>query len=255
MDLLNLYDEQQRQNVSFPGIRREATAEVIRHIALTGQQSWIVYTQVNADNADHIIEREMAYFRQLGHAVEWKLYSHDTPLDLRQRLAAHGFEIDEVEALVVLDTESQPPILNRAFTHDIRRIQTPDGIRAMLAIQSQVDGEDFTWLADELVTEFEHQPDEISLYAAYADQQPVCSAWIRFHTGSDFASLWGGATLDAYRGQGFYSALVAVRAHEARQRGFRYLTVDASPMSRLILEKIGFVHLTDTYPCVWKPQA
>ncbi len=252
MNLRSLYD-QQRQAVTYPGIRREDTGTVIRHIDLNANESYIVWSQLAAANADSVIQSEIAYFRQLGHTAEWKLYSHDTPPDLKHRLAAHGFEIGEVEALMVLDISTQPALLDRTYPHDIRRIETSDGIHAILAVQTVVEGEDYTWLADALVAELEHEPDKLSLYAAYADNQPVCSAWIRFPAGTPFASLWGGSTLEAYRGQGFYSALVAVRAREALGRGYRYLTVDASPMSRPILEKIGFTHLTDTYPCRLKP--
>jgi len=80
----------------------------------------------------------------------------------------------------------------------------------------------------------------------------VSSAWVRFNPGSQFASLWGGSTLEQYRGQGHYTALMAVRAQEAARRGVRFLTVDASPMSRPILEKQGFrvISWANDYNCV-----
>jgi hypothetical protein len=30
----------------------------------------------------------------------------------------------------------------------------------------------------------------------------VCAAWVRFHAGTGFATLWGGPTLPAWRGRG-----------------------------------------------------
>ena len=84
---------------------------------------------------------------------------------------------------------------------------------------------------------------------------PAGAAWIYFHHGSSFASLWGGSTLPQYRGQGLYSALLAVRACEAQAHGFRFLTVDASPMSRPILEKHGFKQLAVARACMWRVQA
>jgi hypothetical protein len=39
---------------------------------------------------------------------------------------------------------------------------------------------------------------------------------------------------------------------EAPQRGYRFLTVDASPMSRPILEKMGFQLIALSWPCQWK---
>jgi hypothetical protein len=42
------------------------------------------------------------------------------------------------------------------------------------------------------------------------------------------------------------------RAQEAKARQVSYLTVDASPMSRPILEKFGFEMIAYSYPCKWK---
>ncbi|MCA9986957.1 MAG: GNAT family N-acetyltransferase, partial [Anaerolineales bacterium] len=73
-----------------------------------------------------------------------------------------------------------------------------------------------------------------------------------YPAGSQFASLWGGSTIERYRRQGLYTALLAARAQEARGRGVRYLTVDASPMSRPILEKLGFQFIAYSFPCKWQ---
>jgi G:T-mismatch repair DNA endonuclease (very short patch repair protein) len=45
--------------------------------------------------------------------------------------------------------------------------------------------------------------------------------------------------------------VLAVRAQEARRRGYRYLTIDASPMSRPIVAKHGFQLLTFAHACNW----
>jgi predicted acetyltransferase len=64
--------------------------------------------------------------------------------------------------------------------------------------------------------------------------------------------MWGGATLATHRGKGYYTALVAARLQEAMQRGARFLFIDASPMSRPILERRGFVFLGFSKPCVFR---
>ena len=66
---------------------------------------------------------------------------------------------------------------------------------------------------------------------------------------SAFGGLYGGGTLERYRGRGLYRATVAARARDAMNLGARYLIVDALPTSRPILENLGFVRLTDTWPC------
>jgi GNAT superfamily N-acetyltransferase len=76
----------------------------------------------------------------------------------------------------------------------------------------------------------------------------VSAGRVEFNEGSEFASLWGGGTDPAWRGRGLYRATVAFRAGLARERGYRYVQVDALPTSRPILERLGFVELTRTTP-------
>lgn len=52
------------------------------------------------------------------------LFSHDSPLDLRDRLMQFSFEPDENEAVMVLDVQSAPQRLLRALEHDVRRATT-----------------------------------------------------------------------------------------------------------------------------------
>ena len=81
-------------------------------------------------------------------------------------------------------------------------------------------------------------------------ETPIAAGRVEFHSGTDFASLWGGGTLAAWRGRGVFRSLVAHRAALASARGFRYLQVDASPDSRPILERLGFVELATTTPFI-----
>jgi len=74
-----------------------------------------------------------------------------------------------------------------------------------------------------------------------------------FRPGTDFAGLWGGSTLPAWRGRGIYRAMVAARAQRAAARGVRYLQVDASDDSAPILRRLGFRAVTTTTPYVWAP--
>jgi GNAT superfamily N-acetyltransferase len=96
-------------------------------------------------------------------------------------------------------------------------------------------------------------PEAITIVVADAGGEVVCAAWVRFAKGTDFATLWGGGTLPAWRGRGIYRAIVAYRANLAAARGFRYLQVDASDDSRPILERLGFVPVTTTTPFIWSP--
>lgn len=248
----DLFDIQQRRDIHYPDSIREANEHVVRHISRFDNHSTVIYTTgLTSNNADMVIENEIFYFEKIGHSFEWKLYEHDSPADLRDRLEARGFEIEEAEALLVLDLESAPEVLFQPVTHTIRRITEPDRLRDLLSVLETVWEENLEGIATMLAEDLEIAPDWISIYLAYVDKTPVSAAWVRFFEHNDFASLWGGATLVEHRGKGLYTALLAVRAQEARKRGVRYLTVDASSMSRPILEKHGFQLISWTYPCQW----
>jgi ribosomal protein S18 acetylase RimI-like enzyme len=115
--------------------------------------------------------------------------------------------------------------------------------------------DDATGLVTAVSAEQEADPEAMSVHLAVADDGSVVSAaWIRFHAGTDFASLWGGSTLAEYRRRGIYKALVARRVAEAAERGYRFVQVDASDDSRPILQRLGLRRLTATTPFLWHPQ-
>jgi GNAT superfamily N-acetyltransferase len=122
------------------------------------------------------------------------------------------------------------------------------------AMESTVWGEDWSWLARDLIGRISAAPAEIAVMVAEADGQVVSAAWLVFRAGTEFAALWGGSTLPAWRGQGIYRALVAARARLATVRGVKFLQVDASDDSAPILRRLGFQAVTTTTPYVWSPE-
>src|SRR5262249_2772904 len=113
-------------------------------------------------------------------------------------------------------------------------------------------GEDFRHV-DAFEQELAGNPDGLAIFTAEADGLVVSAGWVRFPSGTDFATLWGGSTLPAWRRRGIYRALVHRRAQLAVERGRSYLQVDASDDSRPILERLGFRAVTQTRPYVWSP--
>lgn len=250
---LALYDEEQRRAIEYPGLRREEAQCVIRHVDLIGTDSLVIYSSLDINNADDLIQEQISYFEELGHDFEWKYYEHDSPPDLKARLAARGFEIGETDCIVALDLKDIPEALMRTATHDVRRITDPNQINEVMIVQDEI----WQYSQDsltrrQLVYEMENVPDSLSVYVAYVNDVPVASSWIRFTTTSQFASLWGGSTLPAYRRRGIYTAMLAIRAQEALERDKSFLTVDAGDMSLPILEKLGFQLLTISNPCQWR---
>jgi GNAT superfamily N-acetyltransferase len=244
-DLLALYDHDERYSATYPDLRRDESSQVVRHVDLLNQAGMVLYSQLAPDTADIAIQQQIAFFQSIDQDFEWKVFAHDQPPDLVQRLAAHAFHIDDPEAVLVLDLSSVEPM---PTAHSVRRLLHPSELSAIASIKP---GADAQHRVDRLVYEMTHAPESISIYVAYSDSTPAACAWVRFPKQSAFASLWGGTTVPHLRGRGLYTALLHARIHEAQRRHYRYLTVDAGPMSRPILEKHGFQLLTHATACTW----
>ena len=137
----------------------------------------------------------------------------------------------------------------------LREVTSRTDFERIAALEQAVWGEEDqrNWLVDMLESERAVDPDALAIVVAEAATTVVCAAWIRFERGTEFATLWGGATLPEWRRRGIYRATVGYRANLAAGRGFRYLETDASDDSRPILERLGFTAVTSTTPYVWSP--
>ena len=250
-----LYDRDERREAEELGMRREEAPGVVRLVDLDGTHSAIIYSALDAAGADKAIAREIDYFDGIGHELEWKLYTHDGPADLHQRLCERGFIAGEFEAIMVLDLARAPQALLGPVPAGVRRITRPEELQDVTRVREAVWPGEHGWLEEKLGTMLRADPERLSLYVFYEGGEPVSAARIHFPAHSAFASLWGGATLPQSRGRGCYTALLAVRVQEAVRRGMRYLTIDASPMSRPIVAKHGFQLITWSQEHVRRPGA
>jgi GNAT superfamily N-acetyltransferase len=257
-EILRWFEQEVRtRSQTAPGFAVAWDGPVLRMVGpdREAQSNGILASRLDEASADAAIARQVAFFREQGRAFEWKLFDYDRPADLAKRLAAAGFVAAEPETLVVCEVgadtryrEPPPGIL-------IEKIDDPAGFGVIEEVNGAVygDPDHARWLAATVASEKRADPDALSLYAAFADGEPVSVAWMRHRRGEAFGTLWGGSTLEAWRGRGLYQALVASRVAEARSRGCRWLTVDCSPMSLPILVRCGFEALAITRPYIRSP--
>jgi GNAT superfamily N-acetyltransferase len=221
---------------------------VVRNVAADDGWSGVVWSALDAATADEAIA---AQIRRFGtQPWEWKHYSYDRPSDLPQRLLSAGFVAEEPETLLVaeiadLELDVPPP---PGVT--LVPVQDEAGVDALVSVHTAVFGGDHSGLGRSFLRGLELAPDSAAAVVAVADTEPIAAGRMEFHVGTDFASLWGGGTVPAWRGRGVFRSMVAYRAALASARGFRFLQVDALPPSRPILERLGFVELATTTPYI-----
>ena len=268
-ELLRAFETQVRRSLQpDPGMRVEVVTDPAPMLLLlpANETAWgggVMWSDLSEETADAAIDAAVEiYAGSVPPGVtpkdwEWKLYADDQPADLPDRLLGKGFEAEDVEALVLGEVDVVRRQLAAAPEPDgvtIRRIRDDKaGLaadwRGIADLDTAVWGEDGTERAESLAAALAADPDSMSVWVAEAlDATIVCAARVQFHHGTDFASLWGGSTLEQWRGRGIYKALVSRRADEAAARGFTYLQVDASPDSRPILERLGMRAVTTTTP-------
>lgn len=250
-ELLQAYDDEVRATFAqhLPtGWTGETDGPVAR--CLTNRDGFAMLTRPATDLPEGelaaVVERTVAHFVALGRPFEWKTWDHDHPA-LRPLLLAAGAETEDHEALVLGDAE---PLAREVAPPDgirIRQVTERADLEKIGALSTEVWGEDWTWLADELETRVA-APEPTHVFVAEDGDLVVSAAWLEGVPGTRIAGMWGGNTLPAYRGRGMYRALVAVRARLAIELGHPILHVDASDDSRPILERLGLHVVGGTQP-------
>ena len=257
--LLALFDRQVRESsgLGAEGEHHEVIPPVTRiYYPFRGFIAAPADTGLRGADLDALISREIDAFAARGEAVEWKTYGYDEPADLPERLIRAGFEAEEPETLMIGEADRLAGLGTEIDGIVFREVTDDVDLAAIGRLHTEVWDEDWSWIAEDLRDRIDRLgPDGIRVLVAEAGGQLVSAAWLVMRSDSDFAGLWGGSTHADWRGRGIYRALVARRASIARERGIRYLQVDASDMSRPILERLGFEALTTTTPYVWSPPA
>ncbi|MFF8918700.1 GNAT family N-acetyltransferase [Streptomyces sp. NPDC015032] len=256
--LLALFDRRMREHArpDGPGVRVERTADVVRQVGTADDWNGVVWSAPDLDSAgaDAAIAAQIARYTALGHdEFEWKLYAHDRPADLPERLLAAGFEAEEPETLLVA------PVADLAMTVELpegirlRTVSNADDVELMARAHERAFGSDWSRLRHQVTVRLAEDPDGFVGILAMAGDEPVSSARMELYPGTGFVALWGGGTVQEWRGRGIYRALVAFRARIAAERGYDYLQVDASDQSGPILRRLGFLALGTTTPYVYRP--
>jgi GNAT superfamily N-acetyltransferase len=195
-----------------------------------------------------VVDRTFAYFTDRKRRFEWKTFDHDRA-DLLPLLEARGAEPEEHETLLMGNASvlAAEPRLPDGLV--MRRVTARSDLERIAALSSEVWGEDWSWLSDDLEARLDGADPIVVLLVEDGDLA-VSAAWLVPLSGTRVAGLWGGNTLSAYRGRGIYRALVARRAQIALETGYSILQVDASDDSRPILVRLGLHVVGGTTPYV-----
>jgi hypothetical protein len=184
--------------------------------------------------------------------VEWKTRGHDRAPGLHEALVESGFVPEEQESIMIGDASALAMDVPLPDGVRLRRVTDDADVRAAAATQDEVFGSPPSeGSADRSIRILALKP-EAELWVAEADGRVVSAGSIDPVPGTEFAGVWGGATLEEWRGRGIYRALTAARARAAIARGKTLINSDSTEYSRPILERSGFLKVSTTTPYVWR---
>ncbi|POX51317.1 GNAT family N-acetyltransferase [Streptomyces sp. Ru71] len=247
------YDRQMRRDArpDGRGARIERTGNVVRQVAPAHGWNGVLWSALDAAGAEAAIAEQIAHYTALGREFEWKLYGHDEPAGLGALLMAAGFTPEAEETLMVAETAAVAQYVDPPDGIHLRTVTDAAGVDLVAEVHEKAFGTDASRLRQQMLDRLADAPDTVVAVVALAGDVPVSAARMEVVPGTDFAGLWGGGTVEGWRGRGIYRALVARRARAAAALGHRYLQVDASDQSRPILRRLGFVPLTTTTPYLY----
>lgn len=246
-----------RKRVGIDGFEARHFEHLVRYTAKdAGVDGLVAYANLRPGFEVAQIQEQIAYFRALRQDFEWKVYEFDRPSNLQQLLESQSFVPGEAEVLMIYSLQRSGSIPKcGSSASDVRRVRDEKGVRDVVAVQEQVWGQNFDWLAGQLLRRLRADPGGLSVYCAYADGHPIGTGWTDFPPRSKFPELHGGAVVKAWRGRKVYSDLYRHRLAEAIERSYDSLASDAGPMSRPILGKFGFRPICTTIPMRFKVAA
>ncbi|MGA5064177.1 GNAT family N-acetyltransferase [Streptomyces exfoliatus] len=246
----DLYDRQIRREArpEGPGCRVERVGDVVRQTGPAHAWNGVLWSGLDASGADEAIAGQIAHYRAAGVSFEWKLYAHDTPADLGDRLLAAGFTAEDPETLMTAEAASLSLDVPLPEGVELRAVTDEAGVRQVVEVHERAFGTDSSHIGRQLLDHLAADPGTVTAVVALAAGEPVSAARLELCPGTDFAGLWGGGTVESWRGRGLYRALVAHRTRVAAEHGHRYVQVDAADTSRPILQRLGFHTLSTTTP-------
>lgn len=144
----------------------------------------VKYSSLTDDDADAVIAREIDHHGRLGVGFEWKLYAHDKPADLLERLSRRGFSIGPVEAVLVFDLAAQRDWIESTDTDCVIRVDRLAQLADFKMVLDEVFSHHNAVILAQLTEAVRSNSTQHSGYIAYIGTEPASVGRLYTHPGS-----------------------------------------------------------------------
>ena len=255
-EFLLAYDEQLRTDAETPGAIAQKRLGPLRLVRFASGRGFVTYQPprgIDAQRMAQLVRPSLDHYRQTPEItrVEWKTRGHDRVPGLHEALVGNAFEPDEQESIMIGRAQLLDVTVPLSKGVTLRKVRDEADVRAMTVMEDVAFASD---MSDALTLALLRRlalNGGMELWVAEADGQIISAGRLEPVAGTEFAGIWGGATLHAWRGRGIYRALTAARARSALAKGKTLIHSDSSDYSRPILERAGLVKVSTTTPYCW----
>jgi hypothetical protein len=214
----------------------------------------VVNARLTEENADAAIEATVEIFRERGTSVAfWWMFPNATPVDLEQRLLAHGFLKwgDDpgmwVDLMCMDETLKIPPNFRLEVVHDERMLN--DFISLLISVFHMPVAGAESWRETALAIGMDRLP--YTFYVGYLDDQPVAINAIML--GGGVAGAYAVGVIPEMQRRGLGKAVTVLPFAEARVQGCRIGVLFSSEAGYPVYQKIGFSEFCHVRRYRWQP--
>lgn len=170
-EVLALFDRQLRRDArpDGPGVRVERAGAVVRQVGPQHAWNGVLWSGLDQDDAEAAIAEQVRFYGSLGLEFEWKLYGHDRPADLADRLVAD------------LDITAEPPEGVRLVEVEVE-VADRAGVESLAEVHELAFGAGAGRLRDHLLERLDD--DTVVPVLAVAGGRPVSAARLDLYAGT-----------------------------------------------------------------------
>lgn len=212
----------------------------------------VVHADLSPTEADGVIETSLARMRALGVPGSWHVGPSMRPMDLGERLAAHGFQYagDDIGMAADLSALSGP---EPPDGFEVGRVRDEDGLAAWVETLGSGFGEgpiEAEWVG-EMYRRIGYEG-PLRHYLGWLEGEPVATSTLFF--GAGVAGIYFVFTAEGARRRGIGAEITLAALRDAREAGYGVGVLGSSPDGYSVYRRIGFEELCRIGIYEWHPE-
>jgi hypothetical protein len=211
------------------------------------------HAYLTPENVDRTIDKFLAEGKKRNVPLQWYIGHDSTPMNLGERLAAHGFTSRGVGPGMAIDLKTMNADQKPPAELEIIEVEDDKNLEAWchvvstcFGIPTQAEPSMVEWFKTDLECKLPQK-----LYLGLMNGKPAATSM--YYLGAGVAGIFFVSAMPEVRNKGVGFAITQKPLQEARKSGYRVGTLQASIMGEPVYLRMGFKEYFKTGSYVWMP--